>query len=492
MKKKIACLLGVVMAVSVLGGCSGSKDTTSATGTGSQETRKETENTSGSIEEDKSSEASGEVTKVTFWNAASGEKVFFEGVVEEFNTTIGKENNVEIELEHVESATSDQELAVALQNGVAPDIFNPGSGFREYVEKGYLTSLEDIEELSDMFSDDTPRNVGYNVWQGKLYTLPYSVTVVGLAYNKDLFKAAGIVDENGEAKAPETIAEMVEDAKLLTDASKQQYGFGFPLGWGNPIFEYYVGRPAQSSNGFISGMYDYAKGEYDFSGIKAMAEAYLQMKEDGSMYPGMEGLDNDAARARFAEGNIAMMMTVSWDCAVWNDQFPAKCDWGVAEVPVENTDKKYLQSGSVACVGAINSKGIAEGRQKAIALVYKYLYGEDMLIRRAENGMAIPYGADVVAKCDFSNSPKGWSDYCKLANITDEGHSSKQYNLDGMDDAPTEFINKVWSGQESVDEFVEKMTKLYNEGIERFMSTADEDVVTVMNSRMDPNVDLSR
>ena len=113
MKKKIACLLGVVMAVSVLGGCSGSKDTTSATGTGSQETRKETENTSGSIEEDKSSEASGEVTKVTFWNAASGEKVFFEGVVEEFNTTIGKENNVEIELEHVESATSDQELAVA-------------------------------------------------------------------------------------------------------------------------------------------------------------------------------------------------------------------------------------------------------------------------------------------------------------------------------------------------------------------------------------------
>lgn len=61
-----------------------------------------------------------------------------------------------------------------------------------------------------------------------------------------------------------------------------------------------------------------------------------------------------------------------------------------------------------------------------------------------------------------------------------------------MDDAPTEFINKVWSGQESVDEFVEKMTKLYNEGIERFMSTADEDMVTVMNSRMDPKVDLSR
>lgn len=482
------------MAVSVLGGCGGNSGA-SESGSTSQATKESKTEEAGnteSTESGKDSSAAGEVTKVTFWNSASGEKVFIEGIVEEFNSTIGKENNVEIVLENVESSTSDQEIAVALQNGVGPDIFNPSVAFREYVEKGYLASLEDIKGLEDMVAKNTVRSVGDNVWQNKLYMVPTSTTVIGLAYNKDLFKEAGIVDENGEAKAPETIAEMVEDAKLLTDASKQQYGFGFPLGWGDPILQYYVQMESQSSNGLIEGCYDYKTGKYDFSGIKAMTEAYLQMKADGSMYPGMEGLDNDAARARFAEGNIAMMMTVSWDCAVWNDQFPAKCDWGVAAIPVENADEKYLQSGMIGYSYAINAQGIAEGREDAIALVYEYLYGEDMLVRRAENGMAIPYGADVIAKCDFSNCPKGWDDYCEMAAITDAGHNRKSYNLDGMDEASTEFINKVWSGQESVDDFIAEMTQRYNDGVERYMSTAEEDVATIMNSRMDPDIDIRR
>ncbi|UKI35907.1 MAG: extracellular solute-binding protein [Clostridiales bacterium] len=36
----------------------------------------------------------------------------------------------------------------------------------------------------------------------KTYRLPVSVTTMGLIYNKDMFKSAGIVDEKGEAKAP--------------------------------------------------------------------------------------------------------------------------------------------------------------------------------------------------------------------------------------------------------------------------------------------------
>ena len=41
---------------------------------------------------------------------------------------------------------------------------------------------------------------------GKTYALPGNgMMVQGLIYNKDMFKAAGLVDENGEAKPPVTL-----------------------------------------------------------------------------------------------------------------------------------------------------------------------------------------------------------------------------------------------------------------------------------------------
>ncbi|UKI35906.1 MAG: hypothetical protein L6V93_17925 [Clostridiales bacterium] len=58
-------------------------------------------------------------------------------------------------------------------------------------------------------------------------------------------------------------------------------------------------------------------------------EAIMQIKSDGSYYPGAEGIDNDPARARFAEGNIGMKIGYSWDVGVLNDQFPCKNATGV-------------------------------------------------------------------------------------------------------------------------------------------------------------------
>ena len=290
-----------------------------------------------------------------------------------YYTTIGKENNVEIVLEHVESSSADQELGVALQNGVGPDIFNISatSTFTEYVEKGYIVPLTEVPGLEELVEKNgNIMSVADNVWQDNLYRLATSTVVLGLVYNKDMFVSAGIVDENGEATPPTTIDEMVEYAQILTDASNQQYGFGFPVGWGNAVVNYYLAYPSQSVTGLVSGMYDYSTGLYDFEGVRPLAEAYLQMKEDGTIYPGAETLDNDAARARFAEGSIGMMMTVQWDCAVWNDQFPAKCDWEVVPIPVADEAEAYQQFTGYSWTGTINAKGIEEGRAEAIALVF--------------------------------------------------------------------------------------------------------------------------
>ena len=488
MKKNLLLLAGIMLTAGMLGAC----------GSGGQ-TAETAEESSTVIQEESSAVASaedgtdaGKVTTVTYWNTDSGEKAFVDEIVEEFNSTIGKENNVQIELTHVESSSATQELGVALQNGVGPDIFNvPELG--EYAEKGYIVPLTEVAGLEELLENNPGMSDGYNSYRNKIYMIQMARTVIGLAYNKDMFIEAGIVDENGEAKPPTTIAEMVEDAKLLTDTANQKFGFGLPLGWSGAIGNYYIAYPSQSNSGLIQGQYDYKTGLYDFSGLKAYSEAYLQMKENGSLYPGAESLDNDAARARFAEGNIGMMFTVQWDCAVWNDQFPAKCDWGVVAIPVENEDAEYLQWSDIRSSYGIGSRGIEEGREAAIALVFNYMCSDEMMIRRAEEGIAIPSRADLVEKCDFSESPERWDDFCKLTEISvDKNYPVKRISLDGLDSYDTEFVNNVWTGKKSVDSWITEMTGRYNNGAELYIENAPEDIAAQMNARMDPDLDLSR
>lgn len=497
MRKRIVSLLLAALMAAVLPAC-GTKETDGESL--SEDTREESSGQEESVSPESSAdtqesvpEENTEVTAVTIWDSDSGRKEFLDEMVERFNSTVGKENHVEIVVEHMENGDYAQQLSVAFQNGVEPDLVTvSAASLAEYAEKGYLAPLDDIAGLGELIqsSNATPI-VRENAWGGKMYMIQSEARVIGLAYNKDMFVKAGIVDENGNAKPPATLAEMVEDARLLTDVGSQEFGFCVPVGWGS-YFNYYLAYPAQASSGVINGIYDYKTGEFNFSGIRAVAEAYLQMKEDGSLYPGAEGLDNDPARARFAEGGIGMMMTAQWDCAVWNDQFPAKCDWGVAAVPVEDADNAYLQYSACSYSRAITAKGVSEGREEAIALVFNYLEGEEMLVRGCERGMLIPWNSALLEKCDFSNSPKGWSEYCNLRAISSPvNYPMKSTDLDGMDKYPQDFTNNVWSGQQTLDDWISVMDERYSQGAQRFMDN-NPDLVEVMEGRIDPGLDLSR
>ena len=79
--------------------------------------------------------------------------------------------------------------------------------------------------------------------------------------------------------------------------------------------------------------WDWKNGRWAMEGYLKVFQLILEMKEDGSLFPGAATLTNDALRAQFAQGRIGMFMGESWDVGVLTDQFPAKCDWGVAPIP---------------------------------------------------------------------------------------------------------------------------------------------------------------
>ena len=141
---------------------------------------------------------------ITVWTGGSSSYDVCSELIQEWNNTTGKEKGIVVDYQLKAGETLSQSLDIALEAGNAPDLFFGGS-MKSFAENGYIAAIEDlqggdkiIEKYKDVIDDENNR-VG-----GKTYTLPYGTYLRGILYNKDMFKAAGIVDENGEAKPPVT------------------------------------------------------------------------------------------------------------------------------------------------------------------------------------------------------------------------------------------------------------------------------------------------
>lgn len=413
--------------------------------------------------------SNGGKTTVSFWSGNTHSRVSLEQIAHEFNETIGKEKNIYFEYIVKEGGSLSQAIDVALQNGDAPDIL--GTGDTELmIANDQIIAIDDLPggpELLAEHKDHVWPNS--NIYYGKTYTISTQATTQGLVYNKDMFRAAGLVDENGEPTPPETWDEVREYAKILTNTSKQQYGIIFPAKWGsgNGWFNSDILSPAMSINGHFG--YDPKTGKYDYSATEEIMNVILGIKEDKTFFPGADSLDNDAARAQFAAGNIGMKFAFSFDAGVFNDQFKAVCDWGVAPYPTLDKGERYgLRMSSSSALGTINKKSVDEGKGEAIMEVIKYLLSDEITLRMYEDGVGIPIDADIVAKSTKTDLPTGWEDFAKLVAI------SQRYPVTPSDDMGSElqigerFVNEVWSGQKTPAELIADCNRVKEEAIARY------------------------
>lgn len=116
--------------------------------------------------------------------------------------------------------------------GAAPDIFQIYSPWGvSYVEKGMIDAVP--QDIKEDIEANYVSKAGVTI-NGDIRGIPGEVNDFALIYNKKIFKEAGIVDENGEAKAPKTWTDLVEAAKktaLLDDNGNLiRYGFAFTKG----------------------------------------------------------------------------------------------------------------------------------------------------------------------------------------------------------------------------------------------------------------------
>ena len=406
-------------------------------------------------------------TTVTMWTDDSSSMNVMKDLVNEFNEGIGKEKNIYFDYQIKENDLAKQ-VEVALVTDQAPDLF-AGPSILKLVENEEIACLDDYSELAELREEYPLRRKGWTTVNDKLYSLAINLGEYALIYNKDMFRAAGIVDKNGEPTPPKTFDEVREYAKKLTDTSKQQYGIVFPLKWGG-MYPCDIVNASQSAAGYIG--YNPVKGEYDFEYIRPMLEMVLGIKDDKSNYPGAEGLDNDPARARFAEGGIGMKFAVSWDVGVFNDQFPAKCDWGVAPLPVADANKRYKQIETCGTTAYINADSMKDEKKKAAVLeVYKWLYGDDVITTLYKEGIALPNNSNIIENTEISENRKGWKEFAQMHSIAHIQAEGPSVDVSGYEARGEVFTSQVWTGKMSIDEFIKESTKIYNEGVKKYAET---------------------
>lgn len=404
---------------------------------------------------------------IVMWTNAGGTKDLDLKLVEEFNNKEGKEKGIKLEYK-VYGSDFKQALDVSLASGQAPELFSKGNFMPELVRKKAIMPIEELpggKEYIDSFGS-TIQNPNFT-YDGKVYNVPFNVNNMRIVYNKDLFKKAGIVDDKGEAKAPKTWAEVKEYAKKITNPSEKIYGIAFPMKWNNFFAAEFL-QAFYPSIGHT--VLDHRTGKYDFMSYKPAFEWLLSIKGDKSFFPGPEGLDNDPARAQFSEGKVGMKLAGSWDVGVYNDQFPAKCDWGVALVPVFDSNMRYMDYMGAAGNVAVNVdvKEASKEKQEKVLTVLKWFNSDLRAEALYSEAKVIPFNADVAKNAKVQPTKKNFKDFSDLTN-----HYSV-YPIPSVkvtgDDANMVYM-KIWTGKVSVEEGLKDLDARYNAALEADISS---------------------
>lgn len=411
-----------------------------------------------------SSNSSGMKT-ITIWSQNAHSKSAYNEIISEWNENEGKELGVNLVYE-VKEGNLSQQIDLSIATDQAPDMFS--GNIQKLAADGYIMPLQDlpggIDFLNERYAriNSTPESDAY---LGKNYVVPMAATTMGLIYNKDMFKAAGIVDENGEPTPPKTYAELREYAKKLTNPSKREYGIVIPLKWSGVFGD--ISNALMSVVGHNG--YDPVNDVYDYSGLKPVMEAYIGIKHDESYYPGAESLDNDPARARFAEGGIGMKIAYSFDVGVLTDQFPATIDWGVAPMPVVDLDNMYKQWQRVTGSFVINSKLTDKISGETVMEIYKFLCGDPMIKKLYASGCEVPYDWSIVDGVKLNKDITGWSEFCKMSLISENAPRARAIDISGERTLKDDFIEKVWwTGEMTIDQAISNYNKVANDGVKKY------------------------
>ena len=432
----------------------------------------------GKSEESKSAAAQGgaKTDVIQVWSNDAHNRDEYTEAINRFHETVGKEKGIKIEY-MVYGGDYYNSLDVAVAAGKEPHMFK-SMKTGQYAQTGKVVPIADlpggkalIEETKDLHFEDI------GMFGGKVYAIPIRVTTQNMIYNKALFDKLGL-------KVPVSWAELRAAAKKITETGGGKvYGFGFPMKYTNAKY-YHIAWPAAPSAGIQ--FFSHKTGKFDFQSLAPFFELMLQLKADGSLFPGFESLDYDILRAQFAEGNVGMYFGASFDVGVLYDQFPTKFDWGVAEIPVLDPNDRWKQIGTPGAFYVVSSRVKKEGVEAKAMEAYKMFTSVQTLALTYERGKDIPIRGEAVVKHAKQPSRKQWPMFTDLKNVYIRlAYPESKVVIEGQN--YTDVFSKILTGMADAKTALQDLDKRYNAGLQKAIDSKKVDIKLYIDPNYDKN-----
>jgi len=160
-----------------------------------------------------------QATKIVLWHSYRGtEKDALDKVIKNFNES---QKDIQVESLPIPYDAFADKITAAIPRGHGPDVFifahdRLGDWAISKIIEPLDLFVQEDPSIVDSFSNSHIKSLSY---KGSLYGIPMAFKSTALFYNKKLVN-----------KVPETVSEMIEMAKRLTDQKKETYGLVYEAG----------------------------------------------------------------------------------------------------------------------------------------------------------------------------------------------------------------------------------------------------------------------
>lgn len=399
---------------------------------------------------------------ITFMGWGSPEEVaVFEDMIAQYED---KYPDITVDYITVPAADFGTKLQTMIASKQTPDVFYlPPENVMPYADSGIIADLSDFVADNDLFDPenvwekaiDMYRYDGTTPGEGAIYGMPKDIGPFALAYNKDMFDAAGVTAPDPEN--PWTSDEFVAAAKALTSGSGADKVYGSAP---------YSLESAVWSNGG-----DWLNADHTEVTVTEpeFVEA-LQWVADLSLVEGVVPTSEEESSLgsfqRFLDGKIAMMGVGPWNQGgFWAD---ADFTWDLMPWPVSPaTGERAIWYGGIG-FAVSNSSGNKDAASNLAAFL---AFNEDAQRTNMEQGQAVPNLIDMTNDEYLTSDklPANKQEFIRI--IEDYGRRATQtytYNSEWF----TLFnsnLASVWTGEQTAAEYTESVTgemqQLLDEGI---------------------------
>lgn len=269
---------------------------------------------------------------------------FFKAAAEKFAKQYDK-YNVKVNVQVIAGDQRDELLNVNLNGGTPPDIF-----FESVFAMGDFAHRGALSPLNDIIDEESKKDIAQSYWDNvtfgdNIYFYPFSHNPGTLAYNADMFEAAGLEKFIGNDTEIKTWSlseyEQILDA-LKNNLPKDKYPSAYPMalyGLNNQGDTWNLAYLRMFGNKFFDDEGNIVLD--DANGVKA-AEWLKKIYNGGYTNPGAESVSSNDANAMFQNQKLAISFT---NAVLFNNAKAdmesgkaPKFDMRLANIPSESGD----------------------------------------------------------------------------------------------------------------------------------------------------------